>query len=238
MFLDPAKMDYRVSPQSPAAKLGFKNFVMDNFGHTMTRIAPFWKEFERQTVITITPDQRGGAVYYTTDGTEPTSKSKKYTGPFPIDQSTLVKAITVNTKGEVLGFPNETFYTEVDKVVYPSWYQTLISGKQGQNIARQTVRAKVEVAGLVLINIKDEPDLIDASGGYNSGCFIDTIDPQKGNHWLKSGIQANMIIQGIENEKIIDITGLQKALVKYAGQTVSVKTVSGYESKTFQVQLP
>jgi hypothetical protein len=238
MFLDPIKMDYRVSPDSPAMQLGFKNFGMDNFGHTMTRIGPFWKEFERQTVITITPDTRGGMVYYTTDGTEPTTSSKKYTGPFTIDQSTRVKAITVTTQGKVLGFPDETFYTKVDRVVYPSWYQTLVSDKQGPTIARPTVSAKVEVAGLVLINIKDEPDLIDASGGYNSGCFIDAIDPQKGSHWLKSGIQATMIIQGIEDEKITDINALQKASLNYAGQKVVVKTVSGYENKSFQVQLP
>jgi hypothetical protein len=32
MFVDPAKGDYRVKPQSPALKLGFKNFPMDRFG--------------------------------------------------------------------------------------------------------------------------------------------------------------------------------------------------------------
>jgi S1-C subfamily serine protease len=51
-------------------------------------------------------------------------------------------------------------------------------------------------------------------------------------------MQTTMIIQGIEDEKITDINGLQKALLHYAGQKVSVKIVSGYENKTFQVQLP
>jgi len=32
LFIDPAKGDYRVRPNSPALKLGFKNFAMDNFG--------------------------------------------------------------------------------------------------------------------------------------------------------------------------------------------------------------
>ena len=32
MFIDPASGDYRVSPESPAFKLGFKNFPMDQFG--------------------------------------------------------------------------------------------------------------------------------------------------------------------------------------------------------------
>ena len=32
LFIDPVKGDYRVQPNSPALKLGFKNFPMDNFG--------------------------------------------------------------------------------------------------------------------------------------------------------------------------------------------------------------
>jgi len=32
LFIDPAKGDYRVRQNSPALKLGFKNFPMDNFG--------------------------------------------------------------------------------------------------------------------------------------------------------------------------------------------------------------
>jgi len=32
MFIDPAKGDYRVKPESPALRLGFKNFPMDQFG--------------------------------------------------------------------------------------------------------------------------------------------------------------------------------------------------------------
>ncbi len=32
IFIDPAQGDYRVRPESPALKLGFKNFPMDQFG--------------------------------------------------------------------------------------------------------------------------------------------------------------------------------------------------------------
>jgi hypothetical protein len=237
MFLDPEKMDYRVGPNSPALKLGFKNFAMDNFGHSMTKIGPFWKEFEQQVFISITADTRGGTVFYTTDGTMPTGQSIKYTGPFAIDQSTFVKAITIDSKGNSSGFQDEAFYAKVDRVVYPSWYQTLLSGKQVQNTKKPIISSKVDVDGLVLINIADEPDLIDASGGYNSGCFIDEIYMESGENWLKGGIQAHMIIQGIGDENILNIADFQKIIKKYAGQTVSVRIAYGYENKIFQIQL-
>jgi hypothetical protein len=38
MFMDPAKGDYRVKDGSPALKLGFKNFPMDQFGVTSPRL--------------------------------------------------------------------------------------------------------------------------------------------------------------------------------------------------------
>lgn len=38
MFIDPENGDYRVKPNSPAIKLGFKNFAMDRFGVTSERL--------------------------------------------------------------------------------------------------------------------------------------------------------------------------------------------------------
>lgn len=38
LFIDPVKGDYRVKPNSPALKLGFKNFAMDQFGVTSKRL--------------------------------------------------------------------------------------------------------------------------------------------------------------------------------------------------------
>jgi hypothetical protein len=38
LFIDPAKGDYRVKPNSPAIKLGFKNFAMDQFGVKSNRL--------------------------------------------------------------------------------------------------------------------------------------------------------------------------------------------------------
>ena len=49
--------------------------------------------FEESTTVTIKPDQSVAAIYYTTNGDEPTTSSTLYTGPFTLTETTTVKAI-------------------------------------------------------------------------------------------------------------------------------------------------
>jgi hypothetical protein len=48
LFIDPGKGDYRVRPDSPALKLGFKNFPMDNFGVLKPEFRAEAKEVHRR----------------------------------------------------------------------------------------------------------------------------------------------------------------------------------------------
>ncbi len=50
--------------------------------------------FEEKTTITITADE-GADIYYTLNGSEPTTESTKYTEPFDVTESLTVKAIAV-----------------------------------------------------------------------------------------------------------------------------------------------
>lgn len=50
----------------------------------------------RNALVTITATT-GATIYYTTDGSAPTSASAKYTGPFPITKAMTVKAFAVQT---------------------------------------------------------------------------------------------------------------------------------------------
>lgn len=61
-------------------------------------------EFKKSLEISITCDAQGAAVYYTTDGTEPTESSTLYTAPFTVNATTTVKAIAVSggISGEVV----------------------------------------------------------------------------------------------------------------------------------------
>lgn len=51
--------------------------------------------FEESTTVTIASDESVAAIYYTTNGDEPTTSSTLYQGPFTLTETTTVKAIAV-----------------------------------------------------------------------------------------------------------------------------------------------
>jgi outer membrane protein assembly factor BamB len=55
-------------------------------------IRPFYRKFKDTVTISLGPIMPGGAIHYTLDGSEPNSKSPKYTKPFAITNTTTVKA--------------------------------------------------------------------------------------------------------------------------------------------------
>lgn len=69
------------------------------------------ESFEEQTTITITTDVEGGAIYYTTDGTDPASSATRqdYTAPFVITETTTVKACVENEDGDLSSTVSKTF---------------------------------------------------------------------------------------------------------------------------------
>ncbi len=64
--------------------------------------------FEGSTEVSITCETDGASIYYTLDGTDPTTSSSQYSAPFTINETTTVKAIAA-LDGETSGIATKTF---------------------------------------------------------------------------------------------------------------------------------
>lgn len=242
LFVDPKNGDYSVKEDSPALKLGFKNFPMDKFGHQMTRMLPLGGEFEEEVWVTLLPDFRmeeDGTLRYTIDGSEPGMFSPIYSDALKLQNSSTVKCRSFDANGFPLGFTCEAQFKKVENLEYPSWLTTLLAGKYTGSVGVSSISAlESEVYGALLVNIADDPDLIDASGGYNSGCFIKALDHEKAKLWLDAGLDVTWIIQKIDNDPVQNIAELKLCLKKYSGKKVKITAVRNYISQTFKITLP
>ena len=93
------KADYGSEGSSKAGQLCFTDFVVTVGAVDPTYvekpvISPATGTYFAAQEVTITAGE-GAAIYYTTDGSEPTARSNAYTAPFTVRQTTTVKAIAV-----------------------------------------------------------------------------------------------------------------------------------------------
>ena len=68
--------------------------------------------FTGSTTVTITPSNEDFAVYYTTDGSNPASGGKVYSGPFTLTETTTVKAVEEDYAGDMSAVVEKTFVKE------------------------------------------------------------------------------------------------------------------------------
>jgi hypothetical protein len=246
MFIDPAAGDFRVKPDSPALKLGFKNFPMDQFGHEMTRIEVFGRDFETETTVTLRPDIRGGRVFFTLDGSWPTTESLLYEKPIVLRKTTTVRAQTFLDDMPV-GFEAQTTFTKVDTVRRPSWLQTLLAGKfiepntsttkAGHGQEMKTESFQFDWLGAVFINI-DDPDLIDALGGEEKGAYVSGLSL---NSLLRRhGLRKGDLIKRINAQEIENAMNLKKAIDEIAkdrSATYSLEIFRDYQIIKIDIQV-
>lgn len=86
--------DFNASPIASAEKTAPKPTVKAPF------ITPNEISFASSVEVTISSGTDGADIYYTTDGTTPTTESTKYTGAFTLTESAVVNAVAVKDEYE------------------------------------------------------------------------------------------------------------------------------------------
>lgn len=218
MFVDPVNGNFKVSENSPALKLGFINFPMDQFGHQMTQIEPKVGEFTETQKVSLKADLRGGSVYYTLDGTEPSPSSILYKGPFLVSDSCTVSALTFKN-GKAVGFPARAVFNKVSEVRHPSWLSTLLSGKMSLDDFQKKENTFIWQGGK-FVPIAEDPDLIDAAGGVDSGMYL--LGLTSGSSVANAGLRKGDIIISINRVAVNNAEDLLAILKEFSGKTVTV----------------
>ncbi|WP_332645403.1 endonuclease [Lysinibacillus sp. 54212] len=92
--------DYQLIPRSEL------DIIVDSSILQPAAATPGSGTFVGSTSVTLTTSTAGADIFYTTDGTEPTAQSTKYTAPIAINETTTLKAIVVKdgTASEVSTF--------------------------------------------------------------------------------------------------------------------------------------
>ena len=93
------------------------------------RIVPPAGVYNCPTTVTITASSAGAQLYYTVDGSTPSSSSKKYSGPFAVDSTQNVQAIAVGAAG--------TKYSDIASIAYTCTPMKLTRADFAKAIRRQ-----------------------------------------------------------------------------------------------------
>lgn len=114
--------------------------------------------------------------------------------------------LLLDANGIPIGFIAAVEFKKVKTLSHPSWLSTLIAGKYEGKSLKKTRSLQKMVHGAMLINIADDPDLKDATGGYNFGCYIKGLNNKKENIWLDAGLDKDWVIQKINEHEIFKIS--------------------------------
>lgn len=236
-FTDPLSGDYRLRPESPAWAIGFEPIDMDQFGHTQTRIVPLGGSFAGTIEVVIRPDDRGGQVWYTVDGSAPepgNPAASLYREPASLSCTATVRAVTFN-HGEAQGFEQIAEFQLVDHAVLPSWLQALTGGQAPEPEVPHCGRADVSNAlhflGAQWKDIQDG-DLIDALGGHDRGVLL--TEAPTSSVAYRAGLRISDVLVRWGEHPIRAISDLEALTDSHDElQPIQVVVLRGYETKLF-----
>lgn len=134
--------------------------------------APESDAFVDKVEVTISAKENE-QVYYTIDGTDPTTTSRQYTAPIPLTETTTIKAIAYN--------PTTTASSAVESKTY--WKAIAVTCKEAQEIA------------LALSKTSTPTDAAYAVTGYITE-IINTASKMQQSFWMADTEDGGQVLQG------------------------------------------
>jgi hypothetical protein len=125
--------------------------------------------YSKPTTVTITSSTHGSAIYYTTDGSEPTTSSIRYTAPFSVDQTTTVKAREL-INGHVWGAAKTMLY----KIAYAA---PTLTPSSGTYAVGKTVTITHTVSGAQIYYTVNGGEPTTSSALYSSPVVLNAAGP-------------------------------------------------------------
>ena len=138
--------------------------------------------------VTLSCSTQGATIHYTTNGSDPTDSSPTYSGPIPINETTTLKAIAVNT-----GMTNSDVMTEIYTMKVATPTATPAGG--GPFTANQSVTISCLTTGATIHYTTNGSDPTNSSPTYSGSITISVTTTLKA-----IAVKANMENSGMMTE--------------------------------------
>ncbi len=208
------------------AKLQIVEFLGGEVAKPAAPVISGNQNFTGSTDVTITAEE-GATIFYTTDGTAPTSRDPAYTAPFTITETTTVKAVArVN---DIYSDVAEMTFTKEESGVTGSTIADLATAAKSQdNVTLVLNNAKVVYAkdnNYILREDGKAIDLLNTSLSLTQGTTVS--GHVQVNVTCTSGILSTSDIEGVTTDANLTATGVAGDMDPIACTVGQVKNYPG-----------